>query len=48
MLLQSNKEFAICGDLRPDDVFFYYTTTLVVAFYVSPRLLMVLDRLGAG
>ncbi|KAF9485344.1 acetoacetyl-CoA synthetase [Pholiota conissans] len=27
MLLQSNKEFAICGDLRPDDVFFYYTTT---------------------
>ncbi|KAF8974552.1 acetoacetyl-CoA synthetase [Flammula alnicola] len=27
MLLQSNKEFAICGDLLPDDVFFYYTTT---------------------
>ncbi|KJA30266.1 hypothetical protein HYPSUDRAFT_126374 [Hypholoma sublateritium FD-334 SS-4] len=27
MLLQSNKEFALCGDLRPDDVFFYYTTT---------------------
>ncbi|KAK7470629.1 hypothetical protein VKT23_002053 [Stygiomarasmius scandens] len=27
MLLQARKEFAICGDLRPDDVFFYYTTT---------------------
>ncbi|KIK06693.1 hypothetical protein K443DRAFT_246951 [Laccaria amethystina LaAM-08-1] len=27
MLLQSKKEFAICGDLCPDDVFFYYTTT---------------------
>ncbi|KAF8812424.1 acetoacetyl-CoA synthetase [Phlegmacium glaucopus] len=27
MLLQAKKEFAICGDLRPDDVFFYYTTT---------------------
>lgn len=30
MLLQAKKEFAICGDLRPDDVFFYYTTTLVI------------------
>lgn len=29
MLLQAKKEFAICGDLRPDDVFFYYTTTSV-------------------
>ncbi|KAF9534315.1 acetoacetyl-CoA synthetase [Crepidotus variabilis] len=27
MLIQSSKEFAICGDLGPDDVFFYYTTT---------------------
>ncbi|KAF5369916.1 hypothetical protein D9758_001032 [Tetrapyrgos nigripes] len=27
MLLQARKEFAICGDLKPDDVFFYYTTT---------------------
>ncbi|KAI5124974.1 hypothetical protein M0805_007400 [Coniferiporia weirii] len=27
MLLQVRKEFAICGDLRPEDVFFYYTTT---------------------
>ncbi|TRM67569.1 hypothetical protein BD626DRAFT_479170 [Schizophyllum amplum] len=27
MLLQANKEFAIHGDLRADDVFFYYTTT---------------------
>jgi len=27
MLLQAKKEFAICGDIRPDDVFFYYTTT---------------------
>ena len=47
MLLQSNKEFAICGDLRPDDVFFYYTTTSA-AFCVSPRLLMDLDHTGAG
>ena len=29
MLLQAKKEFAICGDIRPDDVFFYYTTTFV-------------------
>ncbi|KAF9075793.1 acetoacyl-CoA synthetase [Rhodocollybia butyracea] len=27
MLLQARKEFAICADLRPEDVFFYYTTT---------------------
>ncbi|KAJ7129661.1 acetoacetyl-CoA synthetase [Mycena epipterygia] len=27
MLLQAKKEFVICADLRPDDVFFYYTTT---------------------
>ncbi|KAL1747449.1 hypothetical protein HDZ31DRAFT_80433 [Schizophyllum fasciatum] len=27
MLLQANKEFAIHGDLRASDVFFYYTTT---------------------
>lgn len=27
MLLQSKKEFVICADLQPEDVFFYYTTT---------------------
>ncbi|KAJ7068285.1 acetoacyl-CoA synthetase [Mycena amicta] len=27
MLLQSKKEFVICADLQPSDVFFYYTTT---------------------
>lgn len=27
MLLQAKKEFAICGGLQPEDVFFYYTTT---------------------
>ncbi|KAG6821270.1 hypothetical protein H0H93_002380 [Arthromyces matolae] len=27
MLLQAKKEFVICGDLKPEDVFFYYTTT---------------------
>ncbi|KAI6105574.1 acetoacyl-CoA synthetase [Pisolithus sp. B1] len=27
MLLQSKKEFVICADLRPEDTFFYYTTT---------------------
>ena len=27
MLLQSKKEFTICADLQPQDVFFYYTTT---------------------
>ena len=31
MLLQANKEFAIHGDLRAEDVFFYYTTTYVTA-----------------
>lgn len=27
MLLQLKKELMICGNLRPEDVFFYYTTT---------------------
>ncbi|KAI0352924.1 acetoacyl-CoA synthetase [Trametes cingulata] len=27
MLIQAKKEFVICADLKPDDVFFYYTTT---------------------
>ncbi|KAK2466220.1 hypothetical protein APHAL10511_001862 [Amanita phalloides] len=27
MLLQSKKEFVICADLQPHDIFFYYTTT---------------------
>ncbi|KAI0375673.1 acetoacyl-CoA synthetase [Pilatotrama ljubarskyi] len=27
MLIQAKKEFSICADLKPDDVFFYYTTT---------------------
>ncbi|PFH52736.1 hypothetical protein AMATHDRAFT_73869 [Amanita thiersii Skay4041] len=27
MLLQAKKEFVICGDLQPRDIFFYYTTT---------------------
>lgn len=27
MLIQARKEFAICADLKPSDVFFYYTTT---------------------
>ena len=31
MLLQARKEFAICADLRPEDVFFYYTTTYVLS-----------------
>lgn len=29
MLLQTKKEFIICADLKPEDVFFYYTTTSV-------------------
>jgi len=33
MLLQSKKELAICGNLCPDDVFFYYTTTFVPALH---------------
>lgn len=28
MLIQAKKEFVICADLQPHDVFFYYTTTL--------------------
>ncbi|KAJ4478097.1 acetoacetyl-CoA synthetase [Lentinula aciculospora] len=27
MLLQARKELAICADLQPEDMFFYYTTT---------------------
>lgn len=30
MLIQSKKEFVICADLQPHDVFFYYTTTLAI------------------
>ena len=29
MLLQAKKEFQICSDIGPEDVFFYYTTTFV-------------------
>ena len=29
MLLQAKKEFVICAELVPEDVFFYYTTTYV-------------------
>lgn len=39
MLLQAKKEFAICGDLKPEDVFFYYTTTCV-SFPRPDRFLM--------
>jgi acetoacetyl-CoA synthetase len=38
MLLQAKKEFAICGDIRPDDVFFYYTTTFVSLSVSYPKL----------
>lgn len=30
MLLQAKKEFLICADIKPEDVFFYYTTTFVI------------------
>ena len=30
MLIQAKKEFVICADLQPDDVFFYYTTTYAI------------------
>jgi acetoacetyl-CoA synthetase len=29
MLLQAKKELGICGDLCPEDVYFYYSTTFV-------------------
>ena len=32
MLLQMQKELAICADLKPEDVYFYYTTTSVARF----------------
>ncbi|KAJ7179126.1 acetoacetyl-CoA synthetase [Mycena filopes] len=37
MLLQAKKEFVICADLQPTDVFFYYTTTgwMMYNFLVS-------------
>lgn len=40
MLLQAKKEFVICGDLQPDDVFFYYTTTSVKRDYSSSSLVL--------
>ena len=36
MLLQAKKELGICGDLRSDDVFFYYTTTFVTLCVPGP------------
>ena len=36
MLIQAKKEFIICADLQPHDVFFYYTTTLVEYLH-APR-----------
>lgn len=41
MLIQSKKELAICADLKPEDVFFYYTTTYVrvpLLYPVNPTL----------
>lgn len=35
MLIQAKKEFVICTDLQPDDVFFYYTTTLAKLFFLA-------------
>lgn len=35
MLIQAKKEFVICADLQPDDVFFYYTTTLAELFLLT-------------
>ena len=29
MLLQMQKELGICADLKPEDMYFYYTTTSV-------------------
>jgi len=37
MLIQAKKEFIICGDLRSEDVFFYYTTTFVVSYLDSQK-----------
>lgn len=28
-MIQAKKELVICADLKPEDVFFYYTTTCV-------------------
>jgi len=40
MLLQAKKEFQICSDIGPEDVFFYYTTTFVLLpFYASGTLI---------
>lgn len=35
MLIQAKKEFVICADLQPNDVFFYYTTTLADLFLLT-------------
>lgn len=35
MLLQAKKEFLICADLQPEDVFFYYTTTFVFLYVTN-------------
>lgn len=48
MLLQAKKEFVICGDLQPDDVFFYYTTTSVCSYLASVFYVADADTKGDG
>jgi hypothetical protein len=45
MLLQAKKEFVICADLKPEDVFFYYTTTYVSDSLSLETLLTLVKRL---
>ena len=45
MLLQAKKEFVICSDLRPDDVFFYYTTTFVPVSSNYPAIYLLNPRI---
>ncbi|KAF8709107.1 AMP-binding enzyme, partial [Rhizoctonia solani] len=38
MLIQSRKELSICADMKPSDVFFYYTTTTYCIVWVTLAL----------
>lgn len=40
MLLQSRKELLICADLTEKDVFFYYTTTWALKYYIASQTLI--------
>ncbi|GAB1520069.1 hypothetical protein RhiTH_003142 [Rhizoctonia solani] len=50
MLIQSRKELSICADMKPSDVFFYYTTTGCkhILYSVGMMYQFLMGGLGVG